>query len=193
MKPIIQNKKMHPQKWYKEHFGVSPLDLGLPFIEKKNPYNLSGPKMKLWDEDVVRPHISEAGIKNYATRSEAGKKSAETKKMKLLAELQSWEIHIEARPLSAVRNNAIQVYNCNNCDCVTLNSDQAFLDRITVNYIRHQLTDYEQRLGLLFGRVGTKEAYPILKEKILDAIAENYPELSNECIRQKCMMYDDSQ
>lgn len=184
--------KMHTLKWYKENFGVSPLALGLPFVEKKNPYYASSPMMKLWDEDVVLPYRSQTGIDKHKARREAAKKAAEIKKAKLMVELQTWKIYIKSKPLSVVRNNAIREYNefHQSLDWIdyfkpaSLDSDREFLDRITVNHIRHQLSNYERRLEQLFGKVGVREAYPVLKVKILDAIASSYPELSGECKRQ---------
>ena len=63
-------------------------------------------------------------------------------------------------------------------------SDDAFLSRIMVNYIRHDLSSYEERLDMLFGRVGKREAYRILLKKIYKAIKKAYPSLADECNRQ---------
>ena len=63
--------------------------------------------------------------------------------------------------------------------------DQDFLDRISVNYLRHSLTAYEQQLSRFFGRVGQAEAYQEIKQKVLNAIGEAYPWLAAECQRQK--------
>jgi hypothetical protein len=70
--------------------------------------------------------------------------------------------------------------------------DEDFLCRITVNYVRHQMTNYEDSLRKIAGKVGTKEAYLHLKSKVLDAIAEAYPELAAECVRQEIDLYESS-
>jgi hypothetical protein len=57
------------------------------------------------------------------------------------------------------------------------NAETDFLERITCNYIRHQLTDYEDQLDTMFGKVGTTAGYTLLKEKITKAIAQAYPNL----------------
>jgi hypothetical protein len=63
-------------------------------------------------------------------------------------------------------------------------SDSQFLLRIAVNYLRHQMTDYESHLGQVAGRVGVGEAYYGIKKKVLEAIAAEYPWLAGECDRQ---------
>ena len=74
----------HTLNWYKENFGVSPLALGLPFIEKKNPHFSSGSPMKLWDEEAVLPFKSVEGIQKHQVRKEAGKKAHQTRKVNLI-------------------------------------------------------------------------------------------------------------
>jgi hypothetical protein len=53
--------------------------------------------------------------------------------------------------------------------------------RIIVNYIRHQLTDYE---GLI-SAANTPDEINDLREAVYDAISDVYPELWRECDRQK--------
>ena len=67
--------------------------------------------------------------------------------------------------------------------------DQDFLDRITVNYLRHCLTEYERELSRFIGRIGRAEAYEEIKRSVLDAIAKEYPWLADEWERQRrdCM------
>ncbi len=55
-----------------------------------------------------------------------------------------------------------------------LHSDPECLHRISRNYIRHNLTDYEDRLHQLFGKVGTEQAYARLKKRINRAISKVY-------------------
>lgn len=59
-----------------------------------------------------------------------------------------------------------------------------FLARITVNYLRHALTNYERELARLYGRVGIEEAKDRLRERIYDEIARVYPQLEVECNHQ---------
>ena len=59
------------------------------------------------------------------------------------------------------------------------------LFRWEVNFIRHELTKYENVLARIYRQVGTREIYPIIKNHILDKIANAYPWLSDECQKQK--------
>lgn len=53
-----------------------------------------------------------------------------------------------------------------------------------VNFIRHNLCEYDDSLEELFGLVGKDEVYQRLKSETLTRIAEVYPELKEECKRQ---------
>ena len=57
--------------------------------------------------------------------------------------------------------------------------------RWAVNYIRHELTDYDYTLyAEIAGKIGTAEAAQRLKRRILRAISEIYPEFAAEALRQ---------
>jgi len=109
---------MHTLKWYKENFGVSPVALGLPFVEKKNPYYSSGSPMKLWEEEDVLPFKSDVGIAKHQVRKAAGTKAYQTKKTNLIKWFESvksedprvheithrlWEIGTQIRELHALK------------------------------------------------------------------------------------------
>jgi hypothetical protein len=72
----------------------------------------------------------------------------------------------------------------------TTNSDARFLERILVNYIRHQLTIYESELEEIYGKVGNDDGYKLLNNKIYDKISEVYPSLKNECNRQLSLKFE---
>lgn len=61
----------------------------------------------------------------------------------------------------------------------TVRNDPKFLNRISTNYARHMLTDYERELELIFGRVGTGQAYMAIKAKMNEAIEKAYPWLAD--------------
>jgi len=64
-------------------------------------------------------------------------------------------------------------------------SDERFLDRITVNYVRHELTNYDGLLASLHGKVGIAEAKELVRERVYDAICDAYPALLEECLDQE--------
>ena len=60
-----------------------------------------------------------------------------------------------------------------------------FLDRITVNYLRHQQTRYDETIETLYRQVGREQAYQLLRSRVLAVIAAEYPYLASECRRQR--------
>lgn len=58
------------------------------------------------------------------------------------------------------------------------------LNRWCVNYIRHQLTTYDNELYNLIGKIGRDDAYENFKKAVLEKIAEKYPKYADECKRQ---------
>jgi|SRR6185312_794463 len=69
-------------------------------------------------------------------------------------------------------------------------SDSSFLDRIMVNYVRHKLVSYQDKLHYAHRSQVRNTAYFMLKRKILDRIKETYPFLANECDRQRQFIGD---
>ena len=57
--------------------------------------------------------------------------------------------------------------------------NKKFLNRITVNYIRHQLTNYDQETKKLFKSDNEIDQYILLKNKINNEIYKTYPFLKN--------------
>ena len=62
--------------------------------------------------------------------------------------------------------------------------DPVFLDRITVNYIRHELTQYDGALVEVAGQTGIQQAVDAIRARVYEAIADAYPMLADECTRQ---------
>ncbi|MFE2474128.1 hypothetical protein [Streptomyces mirabilis] len=64
-------------------------------------------------------------------------------------------------------------------------SDPAFIERITVNHIRHDLTEYDQALEDKYSHVGGDAAKARIRERVYEAIARTYPHLAEERRRQE--------
>lgn len=66
-------------------------------------------------------------------------------------------------------------------------SDEAFLKRICVNFLRHRHTTYDKILheGLKCKKLDENALVIKLSNKVLDAIAKSYPWLAEECINQR--------
>jgi hypothetical protein len=172
-----------------------------PDKEAPNPHYKSASPMKLYlltrVDDIERSGEFQAFQNKNKTKIESSRKAVQTKRERLLAEVQGWNIKIEKREHQELVKNAIRSYNTfkeniawergrddYDYEPASLNSDWGFLERITVNFLRHNLSDYDNRLETLFGKVGKAEAYNILNRKIYDKIAQVYPQLSDECERQ---------
>ena len=74
----------------------------------------------------------------------------------------------------------------------TTDSDSVFLNRVIVNYLRHNLSNYDSKLDDIFGKVGKSEAYRIINTKIYAKIAEVYPVLKDECDNQLMSKLDET-
>lgn len=77
-----------------------------------------------------------------------------------------------------------------------INGVQEFCDDVTglrlgweclaVEFLLDASTHIESVLDDYFGRPGVTHARAIIRERLLDAIADRFPELGNECARRKC-------
>lgn len=63
-------------------------------------------------------------------------------------------------------------------------SDPAFIERITVDHLWHDLAEYDQALGDQYGHLGGEAAKDRIRERVYEAIARAYPYLAQECRRQ---------
>jgi len=185
-------------------------DYGIPksLLEKlipnpklvKNPHYKCAAPMKLYAPSAIKELLTrkdvQDAIEKRKQRSSAGKKAVQTKlnnvDAKADAAAKSLIVHAE----SDVETNAIAAYNewesikastSDNYEpkLIKTTPSRAFLDRITVNYIRHNLTEYDERLCEEKGKVGRYHFYGRYKAGVLDAIAKAYPQYAAECERQK--------
>ena len=86
-----------------------------------------------------------------------------------------------------LKSHAIQHYNAwwTGTGKRAHDSDSSeFLDRISVNYLCHELTSYEEHLDKIAGKTGAYNARTDLRSAIYDAIGDAYPNLSSECWEQ---------
>jgi hypothetical protein len=65
------------------------------------------------------------------------------------------------------------------------NSSQEFIDRIVVNYLRHEHLGYDAALRRRSGVLSKAEADKLAREGSLNQIAMTYSWLAEECNRQK--------
>jgi len=116
-------------------------------------------------------------------RGDVRKKISERKKAELLAWANALEIQVcRYAEKSSLFEDALLHYNNRILSRGKFEShvdhwsrcETDFLHRITVNFLRHQCTTYEDRLEDIFGKTGVNEAYIAIKKKALEAIAIEY-------------------
>lgn len=122
--------------------------------------------------------------------SEARKRVIDTKRSKLLSDIESLKINIKKISLTKLEKFAVQAkkdfdFSIEIFENDYTNIDKNTLDRWMVNYIRHNLTKYDTLVDNLYNKIGKQEGYVILKTKVLDEIGKIYPELEMECKEQK--------
>ena len=81
-------------------------------------------------------------------------------------------------------NAAICAYNNRGVNLASLNSNEAFLERIQVNYLRHRCANYDRTLSRIADRPGANKARTLLRKRIHEKISATYPHLALECRRQ---------
>lgn len=124
-----------------------------------------------------------------ARRSVAAQKATDKRKAELLAQIA--DLPIQVPKIKNYVHRACRHYNelwesREEFDKhATTKDSKAFLQRISVNFLRHELSDYEDQLYTVFGKIGADAARSLIRDRILDQIAKVYPELSAECARQK--------
>lgn len=172
--------------------------LGKSDAQKCNPYYRTASPMHLYDAERVQSceqtEAWQQARDKAVIRSEAGKTVAAKKAVALIKEAECLSITVRRLSLEAVVKKAIESYNVyhsmlyiergHDYEPADRNSDPAFLERITVNYIRHHLTEYDDHLEELAGRIGVHEATKTIRRRIYAEIASVYPEYAEECKRQ---------
>jgi hypothetical protein len=173
--------------------------LKAPDKEVDNPHYKCAPKMKLYAMKRVERVEASARFARFASSSAKRKASASkavsTKIDRLVKEIN--KLHIEVKKMEWLDLVKLAVDNYNEHHSwiayergyddwrpATVNSEVGFLARIAVNYLRHQMTDYEEKIERMFGKTGTKAGYILLNRKIYGAIDKAYPNLEWECANQ---------
>jgi hypothetical protein len=174
--------------------------LGEPDQLTDNPHGW-GSMMRLYKaERVIQAEATpdfkafvERGAKRRAAAKAAAPVAVATKVRKALDWVEALGVVLEPEPFKEVERAAIDAYNNNDFHELKsdpfkrragVRSDPWFLDRITVNFFRHECTGYDEQLERLFGKVGVWEASRALRAKVLYAIGVAYPRLKRESERQ---------
>lgn len=170
-----------------------------PHKTTTNPNYRSAPPMCLYKiavvEQIEKSTEFQKEMEEAQKRKQRAKKAVETKLTKLRKDLSNMRFKVPLLSEKNLLKRAINHYNemqdwrefngRSTCGLyANENSDIEFLKRIQVNYLRHCLTSYEEKLDDISGRVGVFEGYVDIRKKIFTEIARVYPELEDECKRQ---------
>lgn len=173
--------------------------LGEPDRRTENPMYKCAAPMCLYDlrkvKRIERTRKFQEEAPKAQERSRRAARAAEKRKADLLAKIEAVDVQVPVLPYEQLVRRACESYNdhkSGESDLLRATPESApeFLDRICVNYLRHELTEYENHLESVFGKAGAEDARVEIKLRILDAISEVYPELSAECSRQVSRMFD---
>ncbi|MDM7988933.1 hypothetical protein [Arthrobacter sp. zg-Y877] len=158
----------------------------------RNPFSRKAAPMKLYALERVEaieatPEYQKAREASR-NRQLAARERALVKKKAAVAVAESLELRIVPEPWESMQRKAIEHFNGRlrgKQSPASLSTAPSRLNRLTVNYLRHQQTSYEEELKEFKGVVGVGEAYLVVRNRILDLIADTYPQLKAECDRQK--------
>ena len=178
-------------------FTKSMIDKLLPAPTlKQNPHYKSSAPMKLWKEaDVLAAMETDAyreAAAKAAQRKQAAAKAVDTKRKnaEVLADELIAAIHVRRIELPELERLALDAqqrwYDFRGRGEI-VNPNEEDVQRWMVNYIRHELCEYDDSLYTLFlpGKMADKDKlYPKVKRETLAKIAQVYPELAEECKKQ---------
>ncbi|MGH6815576.1 MAG: hypothetical protein ACREC6_07725 [Hyphomicrobiaceae bacterium] len=168
--------------------------LGDPHKTSPNPHYSSAAPVKLYLEERVKaaegtPEFAAAKA-IAASRSRSSRAVADRNRAALLVEIESVAIVIPTLTERELCRRAIASWEDWNAGYDRFDGDGRDADlktvrRWMVNYLRHECTEYDVHIAGLFKRIGKQQAYKKLKARILDAIADKFVYLADECRRQK--------
>lgn len=174
--------------------GLISTFLAVPDQTKPNPHYKKAAPMKLYLKTRVKQIEASETFKKAKAKAEkrttAATKAVKTKTLKTLQFAEELDKTVAILSRQDLMESACQHYNNRALErnkdwWATPDSDEQFLNRICVNYLRHVQSEYEDSLWQLKGQTGKGKAYSIVKNNTLKNIAINYPWLAEECENQK--------
>lgn len=147
-----------------------------------NPFYNSATPMKLWSEKDVKDAMEKDEFIQYQEKRKKRQVAAEERRKQKKdlydAVQQSLDrIAVETIPFDKLKNRVLWYNNVYEANGVTIR-------RWMVNYVKYKMTYYDGELLEIAEKTKNYEAYTLLQKTILLKIAEAYPELKDECMRQ---------
>lgn len=179
-------------------FTESLIDKFLPEAEltKRNPKYKCAAPMQLWlittVERAMETEEFKAAMEKTKKRKASAQKVAEAKRAETyriieeeIKNLTVYKLSYEKAESEALKSQ-VNFYRWKGYlhPEDAYGADEATITRWTVNFIRHELTNYGAVVDSLSRRVGKSGAYWDFDKAIYAKIAETYPKYSEECKRQ---------
>lgn len=165
--------------------------------EVRNPHYRCAAPMKLWElldvENAEKREDFNSDLARIRQRKNNSAKAVETKKRKLKEAMEeaaknAYVILLDDKELRKEAIDQQQYWYDLHFDWrherSTEWADEETIQRWVVNYIRHNLVNYDSMLFSNKGKTGKDDVYPIFKKLILTKIADAYPNYADECSRQ---------
>lgn len=171
-------------------------------VIKTNPYYRSGPPMKLYQGEEVERLLEtvevQRAISEAKQRQARSAKAVATKReaTRAIVDKAIAQFTVRHCKMKTVRREALdskQAYYMatEQYENNAYEADKATQERFCVNYIRHELSNYDFLLERLENQVGASQEYLRFQQAVCNRIAETYPSLREECERQKRKKLDD--
>lgn len=128
----------------------------------------------LWGAAVV----SQADLRKERTEALA----------RLLDQIDSTKIEIDRLDIQVVRHRAVVWWNTNrghmSREFISPLATNEMIDRVTVNFIRHKMSNYDSVARTFMHKPGQTSAIRRWHVRVTDEIGKLYPSLRDECLRQ---------
>ena len=158
-----------------------------PHSTAVNKHYKSGPEVNLYLlKDIIA--IEETQAFSYHLNKAAGRRKAataavQTKQANIMQYVNNMQILVPLYDKPILLKRACDSYNRHKQSRLrddeiftpaTVDDEESFLHRITINFLRHKCTRYEAELKKIFGKIGNAAAYEILKQRVNEAIIKQY-------------------
>lgn len=176
--------------------------LGEPDAWAPNPFYRSAAPMRFYErvrvERVEGTAEWQVWLEARRRRGEAASRAAETQRQQLLREIE----RLPPPPLPVLSKDDLRRHAYEHWRSwkllrgddvggdVSTETEDEFLDRLSINYLRHECSDYEERCNTLWGRVGREDGYDAIRHRIDYAIIDHYPHLLDAVTRAQRRRYD---
>ena len=158
-----------------------------PPILKTNPHYKKAAPMQIWEQTYIYDIMDSEPFSVAKAKSEgrkiASKKALHTKRKTSMVLLEKAinSIEVEYQNPIDIEKNALEAKACwyewcGKFDSDVYSADQETINRWCVNYIRHNLTNYEAVLWSFKRKVGKEEMYELFREAVMKKIANIYPQ-----------------